>query len=121
MAKAKKKSQDSKSDISFEDALVELQQIVSDLETGSLGLDESLTRFEQGMGLLKECHQLLEQAEKRVQILTGVDADGEPLTEDFDDQRSDAQSDADTSPKAGRRPSSRRKKQLEDTDESQLF
>lgn len=68
----------------FEDALTELQQIVADLEDGSLGLEEALARFESGMKLLRTCHQVLEQAERRIAIVTGVDADGNPVTAPFD-------------------------------------
>lgn len=111
-----KKAKAASKKISFEQALVELQQVVTELESGSLGLDESLSRFEQGMGLLKDCHQLLEKAEKRVQLLTGFNEDGEPVTEDFDDERSDATA----KPKAGRRPSARKAKEASDEGD-QLF
>ena len=64
-------------DVSFEEALQALQEIVESLESGSLGLEESLARFEQGIGLLKTCNDVLEQAEQRIETLTGFDADGE--------------------------------------------
>ncbi|MEO1998556.1 MAG: exodeoxyribonuclease VII small subunit [Planctomycetaceae bacterium] len=57
----------------FEDALAELQQVVEDLETGRLGLEESLSRFEHGMSLLRSCYSRLNQAEQRVEILTSSD------------------------------------------------
>ena len=62
-------------DVSFEEALQTLQEIVESLESGSLGLEESLSRFEQGIGLLKTCNDVLEQAEQRIETLTGFDAD----------------------------------------------
>jgi exodeoxyribonuclease VII small subunit len=65
---------------SFEAALVELQQIVDELESGSLGLEASLSRFEQGIRMVKACHQLLDRAEQRIEILTGFDAAGNPVT-----------------------------------------
>ena len=111
-----KKAKAGSKKVSFEQAMVELQQVVTELESGSLGLDESLSRFEQGMGLLKDCHHLLEKAEKRVQLLTGFNDDGEPVTEDFNDERSDATS----KPKAGRRPAARKKTEESD-DAAQLF
>ena len=46
----------------FEDALAELQRIVADLENGSVGLEESLARFERGVTLLKTGYATLEQA-----------------------------------------------------------
>jgi len=69
---------------SFEAALAELSQIVGDLEDGSIGLEESLARFEQGMGLLRHCHQVLSAAEQRIEQLTGFDADGNETTAPFE-------------------------------------
>lgn len=69
--------------LSFEDALTELQHVVEDLETGRLGLEESLSRFEQGMTLLRSCYSRLNQAEQRVEILTSADED-EISTAPFD-------------------------------------
>ena len=40
--------------LAFEDALVELERTVRDLEDGRLGLDEALSRYERGVGLIKE-------------------------------------------------------------------
>lgn len=69
---------------SFEGALSQLQQIVHDLEEGELGLEPSLARFEQGIRLLRNCYQILEQAEQKIEILTGQDAAGNPVTAAFD-------------------------------------
>ncbi len=69
---------------SFEDALKELQQIVADLEEGTLGLEESMQRFEKGVGLLRRCHQTLERAEQKIQILTSMDPNVGPITAPFD-------------------------------------
>ncbi len=68
----------------FEGSLAELQQIVQDLEDGKLGLEASLSRFEAGIGLLKSCYRILEEAEQKIEILTGVDAEGNPATAPFD-------------------------------------
>ena len=40
-------------DIRFEDALAELEQVVRDLEDGQIGLEESLSRYERGVGLIE--------------------------------------------------------------------
>lgn len=69
---------------SFEDSLAELTQIVCDLEDGSVGLEDSLARFEQGMKLLRHCHQVLSAAEQRIEQLTGFDADGNEITAPFE-------------------------------------
>ena len=67
-------------DQSFESALEDLEQIVCNLEDGSLGLDESLTEFERGMKLLKQCHGLLQNAEQKIEVLTSVSRDGQERT-----------------------------------------
>ena len=76
--------QRTKSPESFEAALAELTAIVSDLEDGSIGLEESLLRFEQGMSLLRHCHQVLSAAEQRIEQLTGFDAEGNEVTAPFE-------------------------------------
>jgi exodeoxyribonuclease VII small subunit len=70
--------------LTFEQALAELEQIVRELEDGQVGLEESLSRYEVGVRLLKRCYQQLSQAEQRILRLTGVDEDGSPLTAEFD-------------------------------------
>jgi exodeoxyribonuclease VII small subunit len=69
---------------SFEDALSELQRIAGELEAGSLGLEESLARFEQGIALLRKCNAILERAEQKIEILTGRDPAGNPTVAPFD-------------------------------------
>ena len=68
----------------FEQSLVELEKIVRDLEDGKIGLDDSLRRYEQGVGLLKSCYGQLRQAELKIVELVGVDENGEPKVRPFD-------------------------------------
>lgn len=68
----------------FEEALAELEAVVADLEGGELGLGDSLKRYEEGVARLRRCHAQLDAAERRIELLSGVDADGNPLTEPFD-------------------------------------
>ena len=82
MSAAKKETTQNKP--SFEDALNDLEQIVADLESGSLGLEESLKRFESGTKLLRECYAILETAERKIELLTGLTEEGEVETEPFD-------------------------------------
>ncbi|WP_459555588.1 exodeoxyribonuclease VII small subunit [Lacunimicrobium album] len=70
---------------SFENSLVQLQQIVMQLEEGSLPLEDSLSRFEEGTKLLRHCHAVLQNAERRIEILTNFTDDGKAVTEPFDD------------------------------------
>ena len=68
----------------FEASLAEVEQIVARLESGELGLTESLQQYEMGIKRLKRCHHLLNAAEQRVSLLSGFDADGNPVTEPMD-------------------------------------
>jgi exodeoxyribonuclease VII small subunit len=71
-------------DLSFEQALVELERIVRVLEDGQTSLEEALTRYEAGVGLLKRCYAQLGTAEQRIVMLTGTDESGKPVTRVFD-------------------------------------
>ncbi len=62
-------SEQKKTELSFEEALVRLQQIVGGLENGSVPLEESLSLFEEGVGLVKLCNEKLDRAEQKVKIL----------------------------------------------------
>ena len=70
---------------SFEDALKRLEEIVHALEEGELGLNEALERYEEGVKLLRQSYELLQRAERRIELLSGVDSEGNPVTEPFDD------------------------------------
>ena len=70
-----------------EQLLGQLEEIVRQLERGDLGLGESLTSYERGVKLLRQCHDFLTKAERRIELLSGVDADGNPLTTALDDSR----------------------------------
>jgi exodeoxyribonuclease VII small subunit len=67
----------------FEESLAELESVIRDLEDGQLGLDEALTRYEQGVALIKQCHAQLHQAEQRILVLTGMEGDGQPILQPF--------------------------------------
>jgi exodeoxyribonuclease VII small subunit len=54
----------------FETAMAELDEIVRSLEQGDLPLEQSLALFERGVRLSRFCHDRLEGAEKRIQVLT---------------------------------------------------
>lgn len=54
----------------FEQALSELEDNVRRLDTGELPLEEALRLFEQGVGLVRECQDLLDDAERRITELS---------------------------------------------------
>ena len=85
---AKKKKTDRKDAVRFEDSLAELEQIVQALEGGQIGLADALARYEQGAKLLKECYKLLAAAERRIEILSGVDSEGNAIVEELDERNS---------------------------------
>ena len=70
--------------IPFEDALGELQQIVSSLENGQVSLEQSLSQFERGVSLVSHCKSLLDQAHQRVEIVVSRQASGVVETAPFD-------------------------------------
>ena len=54
----------------FEASVAQLEQIVAAIESGQIGLEESLAKYEQGMELVKRCRAILDNAEKRIEQLT---------------------------------------------------
>lgn len=58
-----------KKNLNFENALEELESLVEDMESGELSLEASLTAFEKGIKLTRECQEALNQAEQKIQIL----------------------------------------------------
>jgi exodeoxyribonuclease VII small subunit len=67
----------------FEKKLSRLEEIVQKMEKGDLALQESLTLFEEGIKLSRDCHSELSKADAQVKKLVGFDANGKALTEDF--------------------------------------
>lgn len=68
--------------LSFEDAMKELESVVSELESGDLTLDKSIEKFKKGIELSNYCNKLLEDAEKTVSILV-EQSDGKMQEENF--------------------------------------
>jgi exodeoxyribonuclease VII small subunit len=73
---------------SFESSLEELERIVRDLEQGDLPLERSLELFEQGVKLSRDCQDRLNQAERRIEILTR-DNQGRAVVSAFDPEGAD--------------------------------
>jgi exodeoxyribonuclease VII small subunit len=66
----------------FEEALRQLEAIAEQIEQGKIGLEESITRYEEGMALVKQCRDILAKAELRIQKLQER-PDGTLETADF--------------------------------------
>jgi exodeoxyribonuclease VII small subunit len=72
----------------FETKLADLEEIVSRLESGDPSLEESLALFEKGTGLLKELTSILEEAERKVELLTR-DTSGTLVTEPLEEEENE--------------------------------
>lgn len=81
-AKSKAKAKTQSAD--FETSISRLAEIVEQLESGELPLEQSLTLFEEGIGLARASQKTLDAAEKRVEQLLGYDKTGEPIVEELD-------------------------------------
>ena len=90
----------------FEQSLKRLESVVNQLESAETGLDRPLELYEQAVGLLNQCRSILDAAEQRIRLLTGVDAQGNPITEPVQ-ATGTADQPAEPSPSPG--PGSRRK------------
>ncbi len=69
--------------VKFEEALTRLEAIVAELERGELPLDDSMRIFEEGIKLSKVCLKMLDDAERKVEILV-KDKDGRKRTRPFE-------------------------------------
>lgn len=80
MSGAKRKTT-SRSGPTFEEALEQVESIIDRIESGEIGLEESLERYREGVTLIKRCRSILDAAEQRVEELAkeldGADAAGE--------------------------------------------
>jgi len=83
MAK-KKPARTSPAELDFEQIAERLEQIVRRLEEGELGLSESLQYYEEGVKLLRRAYRLLEKAERKIELLSGIDEQGNPVTTPFE-------------------------------------
>ena len=69
--------------LSFEQAMDQLDAIVTAMESGEIGIEESIEKYEQAMQLAARCRQILEQAELRIKKIQ-VDTGGGLKIEDFE-------------------------------------
>jgi exodeoxyribonuclease VII small subunit len=67
---AKKVSKAAESEPSFEEALERVEGIIARIESGEVGLEDSIDEYEKGVALLGRCREILDRAEQRVEDLT---------------------------------------------------
>jgi len=60
---------ENESSVNFEETMKKLEEIANELEKNDLDLDTSVSKFEEGMKLSKQCSKMLEEAEKKISIL----------------------------------------------------
>ncbi len=83
MVKAKQKEP------TFEAALKRLEEVLEALEHGNLNLEDAMRAFEEGVGLVRYCHQKLEDVEKRVELLLKDEA-GRFFTRPFPEEEGES-------------------------------
>jgi exodeoxyribonuclease VII small subunit len=69
--------------LNFEGAMDRLEEIVEQMESGKMMLEELIVRYEEGMKLVKICQERLASAEQRIEIITRNNA-GKPVVRDFE-------------------------------------
>ncbi len=84
MAKEKKASVQS-----FEALLKRLEEVVDSLEHGELPLEQAMQSFAEGVGLVRACHQKLDEVERRVELLLKDDA-GHFITRPFPEEEGES-------------------------------
>ncbi|KHF39536.1 exodeoxyribonuclease VII small subunit [Halalkalibacter okhensis] len=68
-----------KTELSFEEAMKELEQVVEQLEQGDVPLEKAISMFQEGMALSKQCHEKLEKVEKQMDQILHEDGELELL------------------------------------------
>jgi exodeoxyribonuclease VII small subunit len=68
----------------FEETLTELESLVDTLEKGDLSLEDSLTAFERGIRLTRDCQKALDEAEQKVRVLSERPDEIDPGTHESD-------------------------------------
>jgi exodeoxyribonuclease VII small subunit len=105
---------------SFEESLERLDSIVQRLEGGQLALADSLQQYEQGVRHLNICYKMLEDAERRIELVQKVDSEGTANCEPFIEAAGRSSTVSAGSP--GSAPRGRRKNSPNDVDDgSTLF
>ncbi|MCK5284923.1 MAG: exodeoxyribonuclease VII small subunit [Alphaproteobacteria bacterium] len=81
---AKKEKNEPIESLSFENALIQLEKIVRDLETGQAPLEKSISAYERGIALKKHCEEKLRDAQAKIEKIT-VSQNGTISTEPLDE------------------------------------
>ena len=74
-----------KSEMTFEQAMDKLEQIVAGIEGGEIPLEESIEKYAEGTALITQCRAILEAAEKKIRILARDESQGLKVDGELDD------------------------------------
>ena len=109
-------------DISFEQAMDRLEEIVSSMESDRMPLDEMVGSYEEGMSLLHVCRQRIETARQRIELIN-MKGDGKAELAAFEPGKDDSAEDKPrpSAPAARRRPAPARPESSGGSDEIRLF
>ncbi|AST92445.1 exodeoxyribonuclease VII small subunit [Sutcliffiella cohnii] len=69
-----------KNELSFEDAIKQLERIVEKLEHGDVPLEEAITYYKEGMNLSKHCHDRLKHVEAQMEQILRENGELEPFS-----------------------------------------
>ncbi|MBM4104158.1 MAG: exodeoxyribonuclease VII small subunit [Planctomycetes bacterium] len=83
MAKTEKNN---KTNLTFEQAIDQLNQIVSRIEQGQVPLQESLEQYEKGMKLIRHCRGILQDAERRIEQISSQNESASAESEEPDEE-----------------------------------
>ena len=76
-----RKKKDDLGELSFEESIKELTNIVGKIEQGQIPLQDSLSQYEKGMALIKQCRTILQNAEKRIEKISELDTKSQETNE----------------------------------------
>ncbi|GAB4193092.1 MAG: hypothetical protein Kow00105_07160 [Phycisphaeraceae bacterium] len=79
--------------LGFEDAIERLEELIEQIESGEIGLEESLKRYEEGSALIRRCRSILDDAHQKIAELTASPDGG--LAVNGDENQGDTAEDAD--------------------------
>ncbi len=71
MAPRKKAEPEQEKELSIEETFVRLEEVLKRLEEGECSLEDSFRYYEEGMKLVKSCHDKIDRVEKQIQVLGG--------------------------------------------------
>lgn len=76
---------DEEKTLTFEESFSRLETVISSLESGRTSLSESLALYEEGVHLVRTCREHIDGAQRKIEIISGTDPDGNPVTKPLEE------------------------------------